>query len=104
MTTLSLDRHIASTPGIVGGRPRIAGHRITVRDIVVLHLHLGKSIDEICAEYGLGLAEVHAALAYYFDNRTEIDQDIKASDEFVATLKASRTSLLQRRLKEMQGE
>jgi uncharacterized protein (DUF433 family) len=103
MTTLTLDRHIETTPGIAGGRPRIAGHRITVRDIVVLHLHLGKSVDEICAEYALGLADVHAALAYYFDHRADIDQDIKAGEAFVATLKASRTSVLEQRLKDLQG-
>ncbi len=102
MTALTLDRHISTTPGIAGGRPRIAGHRITVRDIVVLHLQLGKSVDEICADYALGLAEVHAALAYYFDHRAEIDQDIKAGDAFVAGQRASRTSILEQRLKDIQ--
>ena len=98
MPPLTLDRHIETTPGVAGGRPRIAGHRITVRDIVVLHLHLGKSVDEICAEYALGLADVHAALAYCFDHRTDIDHDIKAGEAFVANLKASRTSVLEQRL------
>ena len=104
MTTLTLDRHIETTPGIAGGRPRIAGHRITVRDIVVLHQHLGKGIDEICADFGIGLADVHAALAYYFDHRAEIDQDIKAGDAIVANLRASRTSVLEQRLKDIKGE
>jgi uncharacterized protein (DUF433 family) len=98
MTDLTLDRHIEATPGIAGGRPRIAGHRITVRDIVVLHQHLGKGVDEICAEYGISLADVHAALAYYFDHRDQIDKDIKAGDALVASQRASRTSMLERRL------
>lgn len=28
-----LDRHIEITPGVSGGKPRIAGHRITVQNI-----------------------------------------------------------------------
>ena len=31
-------QHIEATPGIAGGRPRIAGHRITVR-YTVGHIH-----------------------------------------------------------------
>ena len=30
-----LDCHIEISPGIAGGRPWVAGHRITVHDIVV---------------------------------------------------------------------
>ena len=33
------------------------------------------SIDAVMAHYGLSAAEVHAALAYYYDNRTELDSD-----------------------------
>ena len=29
--------HIEMTPGVCGGRPRIAGHRIRVQDIVIWH-------------------------------------------------------------------
>jgi len=65
--------HIDATPGICGGRPRIAGHRIRVMDVVVLHEQLGLSPDEIVSTYpSLTLADVHAALAYYFDHRDEI--------------------------------
>ena len=31
MTIETLDRHIEITPGVAGGKPRIAGHRITVQ-------------------------------------------------------------------------
>jgi len=34
MTIGSLDRHIEITPGVAGGKPRLAGHRIKVQDIV----------------------------------------------------------------------
>jgi uncharacterized protein (DUF433 family) len=55
--------------GVSGGKPRIAGHRITVRDIVIWHERLGKDVDEICVQYDLTLADVYTELAYYFDHR-----------------------------------
>src|SRR3990172_8594522 len=73
----TLDQHIEITPGIAGGKPHIAGHRITVQDIAIWHERLGRSADEIAAEYELSLADVYAALAYYFDHRTEIDRSIE---------------------------
>lgn len=51
MDDLVLDRHIELTPGVAGGKPRIAGHRITVQNIVIWHERMGKSVDEISAEY-----------------------------------------------------
>ena len=64
-----LDHHIEITPEVRGGRPRIAGTRITVADIVIMHLRLGQSLEEIAGKYDLDLADVHAALAYYYDHR-----------------------------------
>ena len=93
-----LDQHIEITPGISGGEPRIAGHRITVRNIVVWHERLGKSVDEICSEYDLSLADVYAALAYYFDHREAIDCDIDKSQAFVFEMRKDTPSLLEMKL------
>ena len=82
-----LDQHIEITPGIAGGKPRIAGRRITIQNIVVWYERMGKTVDEISAEYDLSLAEVHAALAYYFDHQAEIDAQMKSADDFVDQLK-----------------
>ncbi len=76
MTRESLDQHIEITPGISGGKPRIAGHRITVENIVIWHERMGKTADEIASDYDVTLADVYAALAYYFDHREEIDQSL----------------------------
>jgi uncharacterized protein (DUF433 family) len=62
---MDTEGHIDITPGIAGGKPRIAGHRITVQNIVVCHERLGRSADEIATEYDLSLADVYAALTYY---------------------------------------
>jgi len=93
-----LDQHIEITPGISGGEPRIAGHRITVRNIVLWHERLGKSVDEICSEYDLSLADVYAALAYYFDNREAMDCDIDKSQAFVLEMRKDTPSLLEMKL------
>jgi uncharacterized protein DUF433 len=45
------------------------------------------SPDEIATEYGLSLADVYAALAYYYDHREEIDASIRADEAFVAELR-----------------
>jgi len=94
-----LDRHIEITPGIASGKPRIAGHRITVQNIVIWYEHLGKGLDEICAEYDLSLADVHAALAYYFDHREEVDQSIADDEAFIKALKQQTSSPLEEKLK-----
>lgn len=90
----TLKSHIESSPGIAGGKPRIAGHRITVQDIVLWHERMGLSADEICADYDLELAEVYAALSYYFDHRSEIDESIRDGAAFVAELRKTTPSKL----------
>jgi uncharacterized protein (DUF433 family) len=87
MTTKTLDQHIEITPGIAGGKPRIAGHRITVQNIVIWHEWMGLSADEIATEYNLTLADVYAALAYYYDHQLEIDEAIKDSEAFIEELR-----------------
>jgi uncharacterized protein (DUF433 family) len=86
--------HIESTADTCGGKPRIAGSRIRVQDIVVWHERMGLSADEIVSRYPhLTLADVYAALTYYHDHRTEIDADMvtgKALAEEVRTLYQSK--------------
>jgi uncharacterized protein (DUF433 family) len=82
----TIPSHIEVTPGISGDKPRIAGHRITVQHIIIWHERLGLSADEIATEYGLSLADVYAALAYYYDHHDEIDRAIRSDEEFIANL------------------
>ena len=100
MAMKSLDQHIEITPGICSGKPRIAGHRITVAHIAIWHERMGKCADEIATEYDLTLADVYAALAYYFDHREEIDQSIQESEEFVKAFRQQTFSKLAEKLQE----
>ena len=99
MTTAKVfDQHIKVTPEVAGGKPRIANHRITVQNVVIWHERMGLSADEIATEYDLTLADVYAALAYYYDHRAEIDEDIRADDAFIEELRKSTPSKLLERL------
>jgi len=76
--------HIVSNAGVCGGKPRIAGSRITVANVVVWYERMGMSADEIVSGHPpLTLADVHAALAYYHDNRTAIEARMADDDRFV---------------------
>lgn len=81
--------HIAVIPGYCGGKPHIAGHRIKVQHIAVWHERMGMSPEEIGAAHpGLTLADVYAALTYYYDHREQIDADIEADEQFAGERKA----------------
>jgi uncharacterized protein (DUF433 family) len=75
--------HIVCTPGVVGGEPRIDGHRIRVRDIVAARDLGGLAPEEIAATVypNLTLAQVYAGLAYYEDHHDEICQAAKAESQ-----------------------
>ena len=73
--------HIVSQPNVCGGSPRVKDTRITVRTIVVYVLHHGLAPEDLLSYYPhLTLATIYDALAYYYDNREEIDADIAAND------------------------
>ena len=80
---------IVSTPGTCGGRPRIDGHRITVEDVAIWHERMGMSPDEIVTTYPtITLSDVHAALAYYYENRERIEADVEAGKRFAEGMRA----------------
>ena len=98
MGKIVFEGHIETTEGIVGGKPRIAGHRITVQDIAIWHEWLGLSADQITAEHDLTLADVYAALTYYYDHRDEIDHSIQESKTFVEALRQNTPSKVSQKL------
>ncbi len=102
MTIKTLDQHIEITPGIAGGKPCISGRRITVQNVVIWHEWMGRSADEIATEYSLTLADVYAALAYYYDHRLEIDEAIKDSKDFVEALRQQTPSKVAQKLNEQE--
>ena len=96
-TVPTISEHIEITPGTCGGKPRIAGHRISVQNIVISHERMGLSPDEIVGAYpSITLADVYAALAYYHDHRDEIREDIERGERLADEIEATQPSILER--------
>ena len=74
--------HITSDPAVCGGSAVIHGTRFPVRSVAVYVLQYGLAPEELVGKFPpLTLAQVHDALAYYYDNRQEIDREIAENRE-----------------------
>ncbi|MFQ5456249.1 MAG: DUF433 domain-containing protein [Nitrospirota bacterium] len=74
--------HIIKDPAICGGSSVIKGTRFPIRSIVYYILQLGLSPEELIAKFiFLSKAQVYDALAYYYDNQEEVEQDITENSE-----------------------
>src|SRR5688500_18384983 len=84
---ISASLAIEKTPGTCGGKPRIAGTRIKVSLVAILSERDRMTPDEIVEAYPhLTLAQVHAALAYYWAHLDEIEWEIRADQDYVENL------------------
>lgn len=80
-TEIDIGTLIITTPETCGGRPRIAGTRMTVQSIA-MDYRIGMSAEEIAQEYPhLTLAQIYTALAYYHASKGQIEADILAYQE-----------------------
>ena len=98
-TEMVLNGHIEVMPAVRGGKPRLAGTRITVDDVVLMHFRLGQSLEEIAGKYDLSLAAVYSAMAYYYDHRDEVDRRIEEDQVFVEAFRRENPSPLQAKLR-----
>lgn len=87
-TTARVYAHIAKDPDVCSGKAVIEGTRIRVMDIVGLHRH-GNTPEKMLTVYSspLTLAQVYAALTYYYDHPEEIEASLQEDQEAVAELK-----------------
>jgi uncharacterized protein (DUF433 family) len=100
---ITLDPHIEVAPGIRGGKPCIADTRLAVSDIVLMHLRLGQSLEQIAGHYDVSLAALHAAMSYYYDHQVQIDQSMQEEDSILRALRETTPSLLQAKLRAVEG-
>ena len=79
-TAIDIGTLIVRTPGTCRSRPRIAGTRITVENIAI-DSNAGMSPQQIIDERPhLTLAQIYAALTYYYANKKQIDAEIAAEN------------------------
>ncbi len=74
---------IVQTDGILGGKARIEGRRVSVFQIGEMHTVVGDTPEEIADQLSLSLADVHAALAYYYDHPDEMAAIRERRDEVI---------------------
>jgi uncharacterized protein (DUF433 family) len=80
-TVTDIGTLIVRTPNTCGGRPRIAGHRLSVHNIAI-DFNAGMKPEDILDQRPqLSLAKIYAALTYYFANKEVIDTEIAADRE-----------------------
>lgn len=97
----STGERITKTPSVCGGKACIAGHRVRVLDVVAWHEHQGMTPDEIVSHVPtITLAEVHSALAYYFDHIEEIQEEMREERAFAEEFRRSHLSLLEAKLRQ----
>ena len=77
---------IIHTTGVLGGKPRIKGHRVGVHRVAGWW-KLGLTVEEIGERLSaLTPAEIHAALAYYHLHREEIESHLEEERAACRTL------------------
>jgi uncharacterized protein (DUF433 family) len=89
--------HITKQPGVRGGKACIDDTRISVADVVAL-LKQGLGNQQIVERYpALNLAQVHAAISYYYENREELEADLAEDDDAEAEHERRKAEYLSRR-------
>jgi uncharacterized protein (DUF433 family) len=75
----------------------IAGTRIKVRHVVVERQAHRASVERIQEAFPhLSLGQIHAALAYYFDHREQVDAEIAEAEKYAEQARAQNPNELTR--------
>ena len=78
---MSIGSIIEATPGICGGRARLAGSRVPVHRIARYH-RLGYAPEEMLGVLNsLSLSQIYAALACALENPGEIEDSLREEDD-----------------------
>lgn len=90
---------IEQRAGVRGGAPVIAGTGIRVLDIAMRYEVMQMTPEEILIAFPhLTLAQIHAALSYYYAHKTRLDREWKASLRKTAKLRRAHPPLLEQKL------
>jgi len=81
MVTIHPIDTIVSDPDIREGHPVISGSRVRVVDLIASHLYRKLSADELATNFNLTLAQVYAALAYYYQHKSDLDDVMRSETQ-----------------------
>jgi len=91
------------------GVPWISGANTKVVEVVLDKMAYGWSPEEMHRQHPhLSMAQIHAALSYYYEHQDEVDADIERRNRYVEEMRAQNTNPftreeLESRLRKRQG-
>jgi uncharacterized protein (DUF433 family) len=88
MATIHPIDTIVSDPAIRGGQPIIGGTNVRLIDVIASYLYRGLSVEELAVNFALDLGQAHAALAYYYQHKAEIDAQMRQDADKASKLLA----------------
>jgi uncharacterized protein (DUF433 family) len=86
------------------GIARTINRRVKVKMIAQKHLMAGESVAEIAEHYAITPADVHAALAYYYDNRDDFEEQERELRPLIEEAQKYSEELKAKILKRMQAQ
>ena|SRR5664279_4084790 len=86
MATIHPIDTIVTDPAIRGGQPIIGGTNVRLVDVIASYLYRGLSREELSVNFALDLGQAHAALAYYYQHKAEIDAQMRQNAAEVESL------------------
>lgn len=78
---------IVHDDAILGGEPRIQGTRVGVRHVAARVVDAGQSPAYVADQLALSLAEIYAALSYYYDHIDEIEKYERANADAIERIR-----------------
>jgi uncharacterized protein (DUF433 family) len=63
---------------LIDGKAYITGRMLKVRVVAGMYVHAGATVEQVMEHYSLSAAEVHAALAYYYDHQEAFEAEDRA--------------------------
>ena len=79
------------------GVPWISGANTKVVEVVLGKMAHGWTPEEMHFQHPhLSMAQIHAALSYYYEHQAEVDADIERRDQYVEELRAQQRDPLTR--------
>jgi uncharacterized protein (DUF433 family) len=97
MSIIAIER-LEWSPGDQLGQARVRGSIVTVHDIVLEHRDDHLSAEEIASMFDIDISDVYAALAYYYDNKARLDQELAENEAAYQAKRLQYPSLFQEKL------
>jgi uncharacterized protein (DUF433 family) len=79
---------VVETEGVLGGKARLEGRRISVIQIAELVIDHAEDPATVADQFDISLSEVHGALAYYYEHPDAMNEQWRRRDELAAELAA----------------